>query len=139
MAAPPLVTELLPPPDPVGCCQRLEGLPYRLFLDSALAGTAVGRYSFLTADPTAVIHGKGGKTTYVDCSTDRRRDAAADPLDIMRLWIADYGLERMGGLPPFQGGAAGYVGYDWGLGLERLPSPRHDDLAMDDLVFGLYR
>jgi para-aminobenzoate synthetase component I len=42
------------------------------------------------------------------------------------------------GLPPFQGGAAGYVAYDWGLTLERLPSPRYDDLGLPDLVMGLY-
>ncbi len=32
------------------------------------------------------------------------------------------------GLPPFQGGVVGYIAYDWGLTLERLPAPRFDDL-----------
>jgi para-aminobenzoate synthetase component 1 len=41
-------------------------------------------------------------------------------------------------LPPFQGGAAGYLAYDWGLTLERLPAPRFDDLGLDDVVIGLY-
>jgi hypothetical protein len=41
-------------------------------------------------------------------------------------------------LPPFQGGAAGYLAYDWGRVLERLPAPRHDDLALPDVVLGLY-
>ncbi len=43
----------------------------------------------------------------------------------------------MPGLPPFQG-AAGYLGYDWGLVLESLPAPRIDDLALDDVVLGVY-
>ncbi len=42
------------------------------------------------------------------------------------------------GLPPFQGGAAGYIGYDWGRVLERLPSPRYADLDVPDVMFGLY-
>ena len=42
------------------------------------------------------------------------------------------------GLPPFQGGAAGYLAYDWGRVLERLPAPRHEDLALPDVVFGMY-
>ena len=46
--------------------------------------------------------------------------------------------EVVPGLPPFQGGAAGYVAYDWGLTLERLPAPRYDDLGLPDLVLGLY-
>ena len=32
----PLVEELTPVPDPVRCCEQLAGLPYRLFLDSAI-------------------------------------------------------------------------------------------------------
>ena len=44
----------------------------------------------------------------------------------------------MSGLPPFQGGAAGYIGYDYGAVLERLPAPRYDDLAIPDVMLGLY-
>ena len=39
----PFVEEIQPPPDPVQCCERLAGLPYRLFLDSAAGGTRLGR------------------------------------------------------------------------------------------------
>ncbi|HET7296146.1 MAG TPA: aminodeoxychorismate synthase component I, partial [Gemmatimonadales bacterium] len=39
---------------------------------------------------------------------------------------------------PFQGGAAGYIGYDWGMMLERVPRPRYDDLAVPDVQLGLY-
>ncbi len=43
--------ELIPAPDPVVCCERLSGLPYRIFLDSSARGTPLGRYSFLMAEP----------------------------------------------------------------------------------------
>jgi len=39
--------------------------------------------------------------------------------------------------PPFQGGAAGYIGYEYGGVLERLPKPT-DDLGIPDVVMGLY-
>jgi para-aminobenzoate synthetase component 1 len=42
------------------------------------------------------------------------------------------------GLPPFQGGAAGYIAYDWGRVLERLPAPRYDDLGLPDVLLGIY-
>jgi para-aminobenzoate synthetase component 1 len=42
------------------------------------------------------------------------------------------------GIPPFQGGLAGYIGYDWGSVLERLPAARYDDLNIPDVVLGLY-
>ena len=46
--------------------------------------------------------------------------------------------DPVAGLPPFQGGVAGYIGYDWGLTLERLPAPRYDDLALPDVMLGMY-
>ena len=52
--------------------------------------------------------------------------------------LAPFRCEPVAGLPPFQGGAAGYIAYDWGLALERLPAPVYDDLGLDDVVLGLY-
>jgi para-aminobenzoate synthetase component 1 len=118
----PLVEELTPAPDPARCCEQLEGLPYRLFLDSASTATRLGRYSFLTADPIDVIQSKGSNAA----------------LDRVRERLAPFHAEPVAGLPPFQGGAAGYIAYDWGLTLERLPAPRYDDLALPDVVLGIY-
>jgi para-aminobenzoate synthetase component 1 len=117
-----LVEEIQPLPDPVRCCELLEGLPYRLFLDSAARGTRLGRYSFLTADPVEVV----------------RRHGQRDALDAVRVWLAPHVAEPIPGLPPFQGGAAGYLAYDWGRALETLPAPRYDDLGMSDVVLGIY-
>jgi len=118
----PLVEELSPVPDPAWCCEQLAGLPYRLFLDSASTTTRLGRYSFLTADPIDVIERKG----------------SSGALDDVRTRLAPFQTEPIAGLPPFQGGAAGYIAYDWGLTLERLPAPRYDDIALPDVVLGLY-
>jgi len=118
----PLVEELTPVPDPARCCEQLEGLPYRLFLDSAATATRLGRYSFVTADPVDVIESKG----------------SSGALDDVRARLAAHRAEPIAGLPPFQGGAAGYIAYDWGLTLERLPAPRLDDLALPDVVVGIY-
>jgi type IX secretion system PorP/SprF family membrane protein len=56
----------------------------------------------------------------------------------VRALLAPHAAERVPGLPPFQGGAAGYLAYDWGRSLERLPSARYDDLALPDVVLGVY-
>ena len=125
-------------PDPVRCCERLEGLPYRLFLDSAARGTRLGRYSFLTADPVSVVRSKGARTECLDPATETTRVVAGDALDAIRALLAPHAAEPVPGLPPFQGGAAGYLAYDWGRVLERLPAPRHDDLALPDVVLGIY-
>src|SRR6266540_446884 len=122
-AIPVFVEELHPVPDPARCCEQLAGLPYRLFLDSATTNTRLGRYSFVTADPVAVV-----------TTGDGRGDAIRD----VRSLLAAHSVPPVPGLPPFQGGAAGFLAYDWARSLERLPTPRYDDLGLPDVVLGIY-
>jgi para-aminobenzoate synthetase component 1 len=134
----PLVEELVPVPDPVRCCAALDGLPYRLFLDSARATSRLGRYSFLAADPVLVVRSRQRKAECIDLLAGARREIDGDPLAFLREFMAPHSANPASGLPPFQGGVAGYFAYDWGLTLERLPSPRYDDLGLPDLVLGVY-
>ena len=125
----PLVEEIVPAPDSAGCCAALAGLPCRLFLDSASTGSRFGRYSFLTADPVAVVRSRGAETECRDLSGWPLTITHGDGLVAASL-VAAHAAEPVPGLPPFQGGAAGYVAADWGLTLERLPAPRYDDLGL---------
>ena len=111
------VLPLVPVPDPFATCVRFSGLPYLLFLDSSAQG-ALSRYSFLAADPVAVA---------------RTPEAARDMLRTHRH-------APLAGLPPFQGGIAGYVGYDWGAELEKVVRPRADRLSpnLPDVALALY-
>ncbi|MGE5728499.1 MAG: aminodeoxychorismate synthase component I [Gemmatimonas sp.] len=134
----PLVEELIPAPDPVELCARFRGMPYLLFLDSARDHTRLGRYSFLAADPALVVHGKNAHAFVLDTSTGADTPLDSHALAGVRDLLASHRCEPLDGLPPFQGGAAGYLAYDWGAVLERLPSPRYDDLAIPDVVFPIY-
>ena len=133
----PFVEELVPAPDPASCCERLEGLPYRLLLDSAARSPRLGRYSLLMADPVQVVRSKGHTTECVDADGSVRT-VDGDATTVVRDLLRPHQAEAVAGLPPFQGGAAGYLAYDWGRTLERLPAPRHDDLGMFDVVLGVY-
>jgi para-aminobenzoate synthetase component 1 len=134
----PLVEPLGKTVDPAEVCSRFLDLPYLLFLDSAATQHADGQYSFLAADPILIVRSKGATT-----EVRRREDPAwnrvsGDALSTARSYLPRAAVEPVSGLPPFQGGLAGYIGYDWGALLERLPVPRYDDLAIPDLVLGLY-
>ena len=112
-----LAVELTPVPDPLDTCDRLAGLPHLCFLDSSARGPQ-GRYSFLTADPVARVRPGG------------------DPLDAARTLLAPHHRPALAGLPPFQGGIAGYLSYDWGAAQERVrPASARD---VPDAVLGLY-
>jgi para-aminobenzoate synthetase component 1 len=138
----PLVESLGALGDPAEVAEAFLDLPYLLLLDSATGVLAagethpLGRFSFLTADPAIVVRSKGARTEIGEAG--RWRGTEGDALDAVRRLLADWRIEPCPGLPPFQGGAAGYLGYDYGAVLERLPAPRFDDLAIHDVVLGLY-
>jgi len=113
----PLAIPLDPAPDPFDTCVRCSGLPHLLFLDSSAQGT-LSRFSFLTADPVAVVRTPGA-------ARDLLRGHPRTPLP---------------GLPPFQGGIAGYLGYDWGAELERVTRPPADRFSphLPDVTLALY-
>jgi para-aminobenzoate synthetase component I len=134
----PLIEELVPVPDPVESCARLKGMPYLLFLDSARDPDRLGRYSFLAADPALVVRGKGSHASVLDTRSANETRLASNALAGVRDLLAPHLTQPVSGIPPFQGGAAGYLAYDWGAVLERLPSPRYDDLAIPDVVFCIY-
>jgi para-aminobenzoate synthetase component 1 len=134
----PLVEELIPVPDPVESCARFRGMPYLLFLDSARDPGRLGRYSFLAADPPIVVHGKGQLASWIDTRTGTETPLSSHALAGVRELLAPHRADTLPDQPPFQGGAAGYIAYDWGAVLERLPSPRWDDLAIPDVVLPIY-
>ena len=131
------IQELTPPPDPARCCELLAALPCRIFLDSALREPRLGRYSFVAADPVLLIRSKGDRAEQVDPGTGAIQ-VVADPIAAVRDALAPFRADPVPDIPPFQGGAAGYVAYDFGRTLERLPLARHDDLAVPDVALGVY-
>ena len=103
-----------------------------VFLDSAQSVERLGRYSFIAAEPFQVLESRDGQVT-ID-----GRPRAGSPFAVLRQELAKYPLRSEWGVPPFQGGAAGYFGYDLGRHLERLPAPSDDSTAFPDLRLGFF-
>jgi len=137
MSPPPAVVELLPAPTPEAAWRSLLGLPWLLWLDSATDQDHLGQFSFLTADPWARVRSTAALAEY-SIGGAVWTPGEGDALAIVGRLLAPFEAATVPGLPPFQGGAAGYLGYDWGRVLERLPSPRYADLDVPDVMLGLY-
>src|SRR5215210_2256849 len=133
----PLVEPLAATLEPAEACQHFADLPYVLFLDSAAADHPDAHYSFLTADPACVVRSKGD-VTEIWRRAGQWTPASGDALTVARALLPPQPVQPIGGLPPFLGGIAGYIGYDWGAVLEQLPRPRFDDLGIPDVVLCLY-
>ncbi|HEY8468085.1 MAG TPA: aminodeoxychorismate synthase component I [Longimicrobiales bacterium] len=131
-----LVEEITPAPEPIEACARFLDLPGCLLLESMARSKRLGRYSFLAADPFVVLRSEGALVEQVGAAGVERIDA--DPFTALQRALARYRMDTLPGLPPFQGGAAGYFGYELGRHLETLPEARYDDLAVPDLCIGFY-
>jgi para-aminobenzoate synthetase component 1 len=131
-----LVWELPDAPDPAAACARFLDLPFPLLLESAMRSDGSGRFSYLAADPPLVLRSKGEKVEWQSANGVER--SSQDPFEALETVLAGHAVEAHAGLPPFQGGAAGYLSYDLCHHLETLPSPRFDDLDLPDMCLGLY-
>ncbi len=94
---------------------------------------ALGRYSYVTADPFGWIWPPPGVVNDVPIVLP-----PADPFDCLADALDRFTSPTIAALPPFQGGAAGLFAYDLCHYLERLPRPRYYDFAIPDLAVGLY-
>ncbi len=107
--------------------ERLSGLGRVTFLDSAMAHPTLGRFSFVGVDPFATFRVEDGRCLWngeeVPQEPDDNRLPGHHALGVLKQHLQRYRQARVPGLPPFQGGAAGYIAYDFGRLLERLPEP----------------
>lgn len=127
----PLVHEF-PYQDPCQVFSIFSDKEGSLFLDSAQLREHCGRYSFIGLDPFQVMSSKNGLI--------KKKGEAfwGDPFEVLKKELNTFSLESLSDLPPFQGGAAGYFGYELAQHLERLPLAKADDLAFPDLILGFY-
>ncbi len=84
--------------EPATLAARLRGEMNLTLLESVMRHELLGRYSYLACNPSATL-----------------RNAA---LDDIRQVLQAGAQEHVSGLPPFQGGLAGYISYEFGRTLE---------------------
>jgi para-aminobenzoate synthetase component I len=109
----------------IDVAESFRDLPGLVLLESARPGRNA-RWTYLTADPAAVLHEPA---------------AGADPFATARRLLARLDGGTGAGsadAPPFLGGLAGYLGYDLGHALERLPTISTDDQGLPLLWLGLH-
>jgi para-aminobenzoate synthetase component 1 len=113
---------------PMDVAEAFRDLPGLALLESARPGRRA-RWSYLTADPLVVLE---SPTPGPDPFAGARRLVG-------RLGPAEPGTAPAGTtVPPFLGGLVGYLAYDLGHALERLPSIAIDDQDLPLLRLALH-
>ena len=101
-------------------------------LESVEGGERVARYSFTGVDPFRIIEIRDARVLVDGVPRD------GEPIEVLRQ-VTDLGrVAPVDDLPPFCGGAMGYLGYDSVRLVEAVPASGRDEGGLPDAWFGLY-
>ncbi|MDX2080342.1 MAG: anthranilate synthase component I [Terrimicrobiaceae bacterium] len=133
----PVVCEVVADGDtPVSAFAKLGGEAPSFLLESAEQSDQVGRYSFLGTGARATFTATGKSITIRGKDSERTFEAERDPLDELEKWMASYQTGHRPDMPPFLGGAVGYLAYDCVRWFEpTIPAPPKDELGIPDMFF----
>ncbi len=108
----------------IDAAEAFRDLPGLVLLESARPGRNA-RWTYLTADPVAILESPA---------------AGPDPFAVARRLVArlDRTVVIPADAPPFLGGLVGFLGYDLGAILERLPAIAPSDLDLPPLRLALH-
>jgi para-aminobenzoate synthetase component I len=124
--APPLVEELSPIPDSWEIARAFAAWPHLVFFDSSERHPQLGRYSFISADPTDWL-----ELRHADID-------GGSPFARLQQLLTRRQTATIPDLPPFQGGLAGLFGYGLAHAIERFPRSAIDEFEVPGLAVGVY-
>lgn len=96
---------------PLSFFKRLERDRYAFLLESVEGSERWARYSFLGSRPRLVFKSRGRQVEIIEDGKSRKLDSEM-PLDSLKELVGNYRPVTVPGVPPFFGGALGYVAYD---------------------------
>lgn len=121
---------------PVTALLKIRKRPYAFLLESVEGGEKWGRYTFLGADPLAVVRVKTEEVEVRSNGNHMRIPHRGDPLAVLKELLARYRPVTVDGLPRFSGGAVGFLSYEMIRYFEkRLAKKLRADVGIDDAVF----
>jgi para-aminobenzoate synthetase component 1 len=132
----PLVEEIHNPSTATTAFELFKDRPFSFFLDSGMDPRRLGRYSFMGSDPFLVISSRGDKIKLL--SPEGEKAVLGNPFDVLGELLYKYRLDENPTTLPFVGGAVGYLSYDLGHFVEKLPSTAVDDLQLPECYLAFY-
>jgi para-aminobenzoate synthetase component I len=132
----PLVVEIPNSPNAPQAFDAFKDKPFTFFLDSGMNPKRLGRYSFMGSDPFLIMRSRSTEITIL--RSDGEKTFSGNPFDVLGELLREYKLDGNPSGLPFVGGAVGYLAYDLGHFIEKLPSKAVDDLQLPECYLGFY-
>ncbi|MFC3032353.1 aminodeoxychorismate synthase component I [Pseudoalteromonas fenneropenaei] len=106
-------------------------LPYAMLLDSASTTHPNSRFDIIVAWPEQLLQAEQGNIILDG-------ELCATGLDVLAVKLGGYSSNKAPEQLPFSGGWVGYISYDFGRYLERIPCSAAADIQLPELALGLY-
>ncbi len=120
---------------PVSAFLKIDDGKYSYLLESVEGGEKLGRYSFLGTSPFLIIRAKDKKIEVIKNGKKSISDIDENPLLVLKRLMAEYKPVSIEGLPPFFGGAVGYLAYDMIRHFEDVSLKKRAALELPDIIF----
>ncbi|MGM0847010.1 MAG: aminodeoxychorismate synthase, component I [Bacillota bacterium] len=95
-----------------------------------------GKYSIAGFNPVSILSAKDNRVEI--CENGSTEVVNGDPLDVLYSRLQKRHMERNPALPDFQGGAMGFISYDYARQIEKLGNSSSDDLKIPDLYYMVF-
>ncbi|MFP7737861.1 aminodeoxychorismate synthase component I [Priestia aryabhattai] len=106
--------------------------PNHILLESGRGGN----FQIMGLKPVAILRGEPNE---LHIKTDGQSIVQkGNPLHLMRDWMKKFEAEVNPDLPPFQGGAIGFISYDYIRYVETIPGLAEDSLKTPDVYFLIF-
>ena len=119
---------------PLSFFKRLERDRYAFLLESVEGSEHWARFSFLGSRPRLVFKSRGHEVEIIEDGKKRRFDSDF-PLDSLKDLLKDYQPVTVPGVPPFFGGALGYVAYDAVEQFHEITNNKEDPFDAPEIFF----
>ena len=119
---------------PLSFFKRLERDRDSFLLESVEGSERWARYSFLGTSPHLVFKSRGNQVEIVE-NGKLKKLVSEVPLDILQELLKDCRPVTVPGVPPFFGGALGYVSYNAVEQFHEITNSKQDPLGMPEIFF----
>jgi anthranilate synthase component 1 len=120
---------------PVSAFKKLEDSECAYLLESVEGGEKWARYSFIGLHPLVSFKSKRHDVEILYANGKKESFSDSAPLDRLKEIMKNYLPVEDSALPPFSGGAVGYVSYDEVRNFEPVGGGNNDDLNLPDTYF----